>query len=52
MKRVKDYSYTARLGELWLTTSLERRMRGDLIKIFKMINGISYYDKHFFNISP
>ena len=27
------------------------RMRGDIIKTFKMINGISHYGRHFLNIS-
>ena len=27
-------------------------MRGDLIETFKIINGISNYGRHFFNISP
>ena len=35
-----------------MTSLLERRMRGDLIKSFKMINGISYYGRYYFNISP
>ena len=26
-------------------------MKGDLIKTFKIINDISYYDRKFFNIS-
>ena len=29
---------------------LERRMRGYLIETFKIINRISNYDRHFFNI--
>ena len=31
IKRVKDYSYSKRLEKLGLTTSLERRMRSDLV---------------------
>ena len=47
----KYYSYRERLEKLGLTTLLERRMRGDLIKTFKIINGISNYSRYFFNIS-
>ena len=32
--------------------SLKRRMKSDLIETFKIINGISNYGRHFFNISP
>ena len=35
-----------------LTILLERRKRGDLIEIFKIINGIFCYGGHFFIISP
>ena len=44
IKKVKDYSYMERLEELGLTNLLERRMRADLIKTFKIINGISIVD--------
>ena len=37
--------------KLGLTTLLERSMRDDLIKTFKIINGISNYGRHFFSIS-
>ena len=37
--------------KLRLTTLQERRLRGDLIKTFKIINGISNYGRHFFKIS-
>ena len=36
--------------KLGLTILLKKRMRGDLIEIFKIINGISNYDRHFFSI--
>ena len=35
----------------WWWFLLERRMRGNLIKTFKMINGISNYGRHFHKIS-
>ena len=43
IKRVKYYSYRERLEKLGSTTLLERRMRGDLIDIFNIINGISIH---------
>ena len=46
IKRVKDYSYRKRLVKLGLTTSLERRLRGDLIETFKIINEI-FNVRHF-----
>ena len=46
-KKVKDYSYRERLEKLGFTTLLERRMRGDLIKTFKIISEISNYYRHF-----
>ena len=52
IKRVKDCSYRERLEESGLTTLLERRMRCDRLEIFEMINGISNYGRHFFDISP
>ena len=49
---VKDYSFRERSEKLGLTTLQERRMRGDLIETFKIINGISSYGRHFFNTFP
>ena len=43
--------YHERLRQLALTTLLERRMRGDLIETFKIINGLNDYGAHFFNLS-
>ena len=40
---LKDLSYNAQLNELQLTTLLERRMRGDLIETFKIVNGFTDY---------
>ena len=40
-----------RIEKLVSTAELERRMKGDLIETFRIINGISNYDRHFFNIS-
>ena len=52
IKRVKDYSYGEKLEELEITTKQERRMRGDLIETFKLINGISNNSQLYFNYSP
>ena len=45
LKKKKDYRYRERLEKLWLTTFLDRRMRGDLVETFKILNGISKYSK-------
>ena len=50
-KWVKDNGYWERLVKLGLTTLRERRMSGDLIETSEIINGISNYGRHFFNIS-
>ena len=46
-----DLSYKERLQKLGLTTLLERRMRGDLIETFKILNGHNNYGIDFFNLS-
>ena len=43
--------YHERLKKLGLTTLLERRMRGDLIETFKILNGLNDYGNNFFNLS-
>ena len=45
--KVKDYSYRERWEKLGLTT-LKRKMKDDLLKTFKIINGIFNYGRHFF----
>ena len=40
-----------RLQRLRLTTLLERRMRGDLIEIFQIINGFANYGHNMFGTS-
>ena len=42
-------SYSERLQKLGLTTLLERRMRGDLIEAYKIINGHVNYGHQMFN---
>ena len=44
-------NYENRLKTLGMTTLLERRMRGDLIETFKILNGFNNYGKEFFNLS-
>ena len=48
---MNDFSYEDRLKKLNLTTLLERRMRGDLIETFKILNGFSDSGRSFFNLS-
>ena len=43
--------YEERLKKLGMTTLLERRMRGDLIETFKILNGYTNYGSDFFNLS-
>ena len=47
-KKVKDYSYWERLEKLGLISQLERRMRGDLIETFKIIEFLNMVDIFFF----
>ena len=44
-------TYKERLHHLKLTTLLERRMRGDLIETFKIVNGYVNYGTNFFTHS-
>ena len=48
IKRVKEYNYREILEKLWLTISLEKSIKADLIETFKVINGIFNYDRYFF----
>ncbi len=43
--------YSERLESLDLTTLAERRIRGDLIETFKIVNGLVEYGQDIFNIS-
>ena len=43
--------YSERLLSLQLTTLAERRIRGDLIETFKIVNGLVDYGKNIFNVS-
>ena len=46
-----NLNYQQRLEKLGMTTLLERRMRGDLIEAFKILNNFNDYGKPFFNLS-
>lgn len=46
-----ELNYKQRLEKLNMTTLLERRMRGDLIETFKILNGFTNYGESFFNQS-
>ena len=48
---MSDLNYKQRLQKLGMTILLERRMRGDLIECFKILNGFNNYGKQFFNFS-
>lgn len=46
-----DLTYKQRLEKLNMTTLLERRMRGDLIETFKILNGFNNYGQNLFRRS-
>jgi len=51
-KGFKKYSYHERLQRLQLTTLESRRVRGDLIDVYKIMNGFENIDyREYFNIS-
>ena len=45
---ISDWTYEARLKKLGLTTLAERRRRGDLIEVYKIMNNLSNVDRNFF----
>ena len=51
IKGMDSLPYHERLRKLGLTTLLERRMRGDLIETFKILNRLNNYGENFFNLS-
>ena len=51
IRGMESLTYRCRLESLNLTTLFERRLRGDLIEVFKILNGLCDYGEHFFNVS-
>ena len=47
----EDLNYKDRLDKLNLTTLLERRMRGDLIEAYRILNGFTDYGEDWFVVS-
>jgi ribonuclease P/MRP protein subunit RPP40 len=51
IKSLKDETYENRLKKLHLTSMETRRLRGDLIEVFKMFKGMDNLDVHnFFSV--
>ena len=49
--KLRNISYEMRLKECGLTTLETRRLRGDQIEVFKILNGYENIDKHIFSRS-
>ena len=47
MPKLRNISYEMRLKECGLTTLETRRLRGDQIEVFKILNGYENNDRHF-----
>ena len=45
---LRDLRYKERLKECGLTTLETRRLRGDQIEVFKILNGYEYIDSNIF----
>ena len=49
MIKLRDLSYEERLRECVLTTLETRRLRGDQIEVFKILNGYENIDRNIFS---
>ena len=49
MIKLRDLSYEERLRECGLTTLETRRLRGDQIEVFKILNGYENIDRNIFS---
>ena len=49
--KLRNISYEMRLKECGLTTLETRRLRGDQIEVFKILNGYENIDRHIFSQS-
>ena len=47
---LRDLSYDERLKECGLTTLETRRLRGDQIEVFRILNGYEHIDRIFFSL--
>ncbi len=48
----KELAYEERLKRLELTTLEERRIKGDMITMFKIVNKIDIFDRNLINVTP
>ena len=51
ISKLRNISYEMRLKECGLTTLETRRLRGDQIEVFKILNGYENIDRIFFSQS-
>ena len=51
MPKLRNISYEMRLKECGLTTLQTRRLRGDQIEVFKILNGYENIDRNYFSQS-
>ena len=49
--KLRNFSYEMRLKQCDLTTLETRRLRGDQIEVFKILNGYEHIDRNIFSQS-